>query len=305
MYNEELVLQLLVRRLRPALDGIGEPYEVVAVDDGSTDSTTALLDDLRVLWPELRLIRLRRNSGHQAALLAGLLGAHGQYVVSLDADLQDPPEAVTEMLRTAREEHVDVVYGVRTDRGTDTIFKRRTAGAYYALMRRLAGSHVPAQAGDFRLLSRRAIEAVRALPERSPVLRLVVPWLGFPSADVAYTREERAAGSTKYPVSKMARLAMDSVTSFSAAPLRAATWLGLIGVTLCGILTVVAFIAYLAGATVTGWASLYVVVLFLGAVQLLVLGLLGEYIGRIHTAVQNRPAYFVESDSADRVRTGP
>ena len=171
-------------------------------------------------------------------------------------------------------------------------------------MRGLVGKHVPAQAGDFRLLSRVAIEALRELPEKAPVLRLVVPWLGFPSGEVRFEREERAAGRTKYPLSRMVGLAADSVTSFSAAPLRVATWLGLAGVVVCGILVVVAIVAFLNGATIAGWPSLYLAVLFLGAVQLLCLGLLGEYVARIYTAVQGRPAYFVAADS-DAVEDDP
>ncbi|MEH0821025.1 MULTISPECIES: glycosyltransferase family 2 protein [unclassified Micromonospora] len=299
MFDEESVLPLFARRLRAVLDGLGEAYEVVAVDDGSTDGTGAGLAALRASWPELRVLRLRRNSGHQAALVAGVLRARGRYVVSIDADLQDPPETIVEMLRLARAEDLDVVYGVRADRRTDSAFKRWTATGYYRLMRRLVGKQVPAEAGDFRLLSRAAVEALRELPERSPVLRLVVPWLGFPSGEVGYQRGERAAGRTKYPLSRMAGLAAESVTSFSAAPLRFATWLGLAGVAVCGVLVVVAVLAWLAGSTVSGWPSLYVAVLFLGAVQLLCLGLLGEYVARIYTAVQGRPTYSVAADSAD------
>ncbi|MBY8873838.1 glycosyltransferase family 2 protein [Micromonospora sp. PLK6-60] len=302
MFNEESVLPLFARRLRAVLDDLGEPYEVVAVDDGSTDGTAAGLAALRAGWPALRVVRLRRNSGHQAALVAGLLRGHGRYLVSIDADLQDPPETIVEMLRRARAEDLDIVYGVRVDRSTDGAFKRWTAGAYYRLMRRLVGKQVTAQAGDFRLLSRAAVEALRELPERSPVLRLVVPWLGFPSGEVTYQRHERAAGRTKYPLSRMVGLAAESVTSFSAAPLRFATWLGLAGVAVCGVLVVLAVAAWLGGATVSGWPSLYVAILFLGAVQLLCLGLLGEYVARIYTAVQGRPAYFVAADTADDVR---
>ncbi|SCG61387.1 glycosyltransferase family 2 protein [Micromonospora inositola] len=298
MFNEESVLPLLAERLRGVLDGLGEAYEVVAVDDGSTDGTVAGLTALRAGWPELRVLRLRRNSGHQAALVAGLFRARGGYVVSIDADLQDPPEVIVEMLRRARADELDIVYGVRADRSRDSAFKRWTAAGYYRLMRRLVGQQVPAQAGDFRLLSRVAVEALRELPERNPVLRLVVPWLGFPSGEVGYERQERAAGRTKYPLSRMAGLAAESVTSFSAAPLRVATWLGLAGVAVCGVLVVVAVLAWFAGATVSGWPSLYVAILFLGAVQLLCLGLLGEYVARIYTAVQGRPAYFVAGDSA-------
>ncbi|WP_338106355.1 glycosyltransferase family 2 protein [Micromonospora terminaliae] len=298
MFNEEAVLPLLALRLRGVLDGLGEAYEVVAVDDGSTDATPAALAALRVGWPELRVLRLRRNSGHQAALHAGLLRARGAYVVSIDADLQDPPEVIVELLRRARADGLDVVYAVRADRSRDTRFKRWSAAGYYRLVRRVVGEQVPAQAGDFRLLSRAVVEALRELPERSPVLRLVVPWLGFPSAEVTYERQERAAGRTKYPLSRMAGLAAESVTSFSAAPLRVATWLGLAGVAVCGVLVVVAVLAWFAGATVSGWPSLYVAILFLGAVQLLCLGLLGEYVARIYTAVQGRPAYLVAADSA-------
>ena len=298
MFNEEAVLPLLAVRLRGVLDGLGEAYEVVAVDDGSTDATPAALAALRVGWPELRVLRLRRNSGHQAALHAGLLRARGAYVASIDADLQDPPEVIVELLRRARADDLDVVYAVRADRSRDTRFKRWTAGGFYRLVRRLVGEQVPAQAGDFRLLSRAVVEALRELPERNPVLRLVVPWLGFPSGEVTYERQERAAGRTKYPLSRMAGLAAESVTSFSAAPLRVATWLGLVGVAVCGVLVVVAVLAWFAGATVSGWPSLYVAILFLGAVQLLCLGLLGEYVARIYTAVQGRPAYQVAGDSA-------
>ncbi|WP_320066775.1 glycosyltransferase family 2 protein [Micromonospora sp. RTGN7] len=297
MFNEESVLPLFARRLRAVLDALDEPYEVLAVDDGSTDGTAPGLAGLRARWPQLRVLRLRRNSGHQAALVAGLLRARGRYVVSIDADLQDPPETIVELLRRARADDLDVVYAIRADRSRDTRFKRWTAAGYYRLVRRLVGKQVPAQAGDFRLLSRAAVEALRELPERSPVLRLVVPWLGFPSGEVAYQREERAAGRTKYPLSRMAGLAAESVTSFSAAPLRVATWLGLAGVVICGVLVVVTVVAWLAGVTVTGWPSLYVAILFLGALQLLCLGLLGEYVARIYTAVQARPAYFVANDT--------
>ncbi|WP_040478841.1 glycosyltransferase family 2 protein [Longispora albida] len=305
MYNEEAVIPLLVARLRPALDRIGEDYEVVAVDDGSSDATAAVLAGQLRQWPQLRVIRLRRNSGHQSALTAGLYRARGSYVVSIDADLQDPPEVIEEMLNLARRDNLDIVYGVRNDRSTDSPFKRSTAGLYYWLMRRLAGKSVPRQAGDFRLLSRVSIEALRELPEPAPVYRLVVPWLGFPSGEVGFFREKRAAGSTKYPLSKMVRLTVDSVTSFSSAPLRLATWLGLVGVLTCLGLLVYSVAAQVAGHTVPGWTSMIVAVVFLGACQLLCLGLLGEYVARIYQAVQGRPAYFVASDSPDKKLSQP
>ncbi|MFE1316605.1 glycosyltransferase family 2 protein [Kitasatospora phosalacinea] len=304
VYDEQDALPAFAARLRPVLDGLGVRYEVLAVDDGSTDGTAGLLRALAADWPELRTVRLRRNSGHQAALTAGLERAVGDYVASIDADLQDPPEKLAEMLALARRDGLDVVYGVRADRSSDTAFKRGTADAYYRLVRRLVGRHVPAGAGDFRLLSREAVEALRALPDQPRVYRLLVPWLGFPSGEVRYVREERVAGSTKYPLAKMVRLALDGVTGFSAAPLRLATWLGAAAFLTCLLLLAFCLAAYLSGAAVPGWTSLFAAVLFVGGVQLVCVGLLGEYVARIHAAVQCRPAYFVAEDTGRRAEPG-
>jgi len=299
MFNEREAVDHFVARLRPVLDSLGVTHEVVAVDDGSSDATVARLIELRRDWPALRVVALRRNAGHQAALAAGLRCAHGEYVVSIDADLQDPPEVIGEMLAAAREQNVDVVYGVRSDRSTDTAFKRRTAGAYYWMMRRLVGPWVSDQAGDFRLMSRAVVEVLNGLPEQRPVYRLVVPSLGFSSAEVAYVRAERVAGETKYPLSKMIKLTLDSVTSFSAAPLRVATWLGLFSFLLCVALIISGLVAWGLGGVVPGWTSLYVAVLLLGGIQLICLGLLGEYIGRIYAATQGRPVFLVALDTDD------
>jgi dolichol-phosphate mannosyltransferase len=298
VFDEEAVLPLLAQRLRPVLDQTNITYEVLAVDDGSRDATPAILYGMRRTWPELRVIRLHRNCGHQAALTAGLHHARGSYVVSIDADLQDPPEKIVEMLAMARAQGLDVVYGIRTDRNADSFMKRSTAAIYYRLMRRIVGNEVPAHGGDFRLLSRAAVEAIRGLPNHQPVYRLLVPWLGFPSGEVTYTRERRAAGSTKYPLPKMIRLAWDSVTNFSPAPLRLATTLGVAAFVLCALAVVGTTVSFALGKTVSGWTSLIIAVLFLGAVQLICLGLLGEYVGRIYTMVQQRPAYVVAGDSA-------
>ncbi|MFD9286129.1 glycosyltransferase family 2 protein [Streptomyces mirabilis] len=299
MYNEEEALTALVTRLRPTLDGCGEPYEVLAVDDGSTDATARILEDLRVLWPQLRVVSLRRNSGHQAALTAGLHRAHGTYVVSIDADLQDPPEAIPQMLALARAQSLDIVYGVRADRSTDSVFKRRTAAAYYWLIRRLVGAHVPAQVGDFRLMSRPVLESLKALPDQQHVYRLLIPSLGFPSGQITYRREERVAGTTKYPVRKMLLLALDSITSFSAAPLRLATAIGALSLLVGFVFLAWTITIYTMGRTLPGWTSLVVTVLFFGAVQLFCLGLIGEYLARIYTAVQARPTYSVAHDTVE------
>jgi dolichol-phosphate mannosyltransferase len=190
---------------------------------------------------------------------------------------------------------------VRSDRSSDTWAKRNSAGLYYRLVRRLVGTRVPAHAGDFRLLSRATVEVLRSLPEHQPVYRLLVPWIGFPSGEVAYVREERVAGRTKYPLGKMIRLAADSVTNFSAAPLRLATWLGLISFLACLLMLVASVVVFLLGHTVPGWTSMLVATVFIGGIQLLCLGLLGEYVGRIYNVLQGRPTYFVGYDSDEPV----
>ena len=297
MYDEEDVLPLLVDRLRPLLDALGTSYEVLAVDDGSRDATPVLLQRYRQHWPQLRVLRLRANAGHQAAISAGLAHARGDFVATLDADLQDPPEVLAEMLAVARRDGVDVVYGIRADRSTDSAFKRGSARAFYRLIRQVSGTTAPADAGDFRLMSRATVEAVNGLPEHHRVLRFVVPALGFPSGEVHYRREVRAAGSSKYPLARMIRLSVDSLTGFSTAPLRLATWFGLGGGLAALGLLVYALVAQLSGRTVAGWTSTVVAVAAVGAVQLLCLGLLGEYIGRMYTLMQGRPSYFVAYDS--------
>ena len=301
VYNEEDVLPLLAERLRPVADGLGATYEVVTVDDGSTDASPVVLQRLLREWPQLRVVRLRANAGHQAAISAGLASARGAYVVTLDADLQDPPEVIPEMLARARTQGVDVVYGVRSDRSSDSPFKRASARAFYRVIRLLSGTGAQVDAGDFRLMSRATVDAINALPEHHRVLRFVVPALGFPSDSVPYRRDERAAGRSKYPLTAMIRLSLDSVTGFSTAPLRAATWLGLLGGAAAFALLAYALVASAAGRALPGWTSTVVAVAGVGAVQLLCLGILGEYVGRMYAHLQARPTYFVAYDSL----TGP
>jgi dolichol-phosphate mannosyltransferase len=297
VFDEEAVLPRFALRTRPVLDGLDEPYELLFVDDGSSDGTADVLLNLAHTWDQARIVTLRRNAGHQAALTAGLDHSVGDAVITMDADLQDPPEVISALVHSWRTEAVDVVYAVRTDRDTDSWFKRRSARAYYRVMRRVAGAHVPADAGDFRLISRAVVDALHELPERNRVYRLLVPWLGFPSASVNYSRERRAEGKSKYSLSKMLRLGFDSVTSFSAAPLRFATWCGLFGSFACVFGMIAAVVAQVSGHTVPGWASVFVAVFFLSAVQLLCLGLLGEYVGRLYAEAQARPLYYVSSEA--------
>lgn len=301
MYNEEQALPLLVARLRPILDGLGCPYEVIAVDDGSRDLTPALLQKEERSWPELRTVRFRGNAGHQAAISAGLVASRGDYVVTLDADLQDPPETITEMLELARRERVDVVYGVRGDRSSDTWFKRTSANVFYGLLKRTSDTAAVSHAGDFRLMSRATVDAVNRLPEQNRVLRFAVPALGFPSAEVHYVRAQRSAGVSKYPLSRMLALSIDAFTGFSTAPLRVATALGLGGAVVAVLFGVYVVVNRIVGNPTSGWASMVVIVVIMGAVQLLCLGLLGEYIARMYTQMQGRPAYYIAYDSlADR-----
>ena len=297
MYNEELVLPLFLARLRPVLDGLGLSYEVACIDDGSRDQTASLVTDAMAGWPELRLIRLLRNSGHQAALTCGFSAARGDYVLTMDADLQDPPEVISRMVDTALSTDVDVVYGVRSDRSADSWFKRTTGELYYRLMRRLAGDQLPHNAGDFRLVSRKVVDAVSQLPESGRVHRLVIPWFGFRSAEVGFVRDRRAAGATKYPLSKMLVLAFDSVTAFSAAPLRIATAAGFVGGLAALLATVWSLYGWLVGMTVPGWTSVLAIAGLIGAIQLLCLGLLGEYVARVFVATQGRPTFLVGYDS--------
>lgn len=299
IYDEETVLPLFIERLRPVLDGLGHRYEVLAVDDGSRDKTADLIAHARMDWPELRLIRLMRNSGHQAALTAGFVRARGDLLVTIDADLQDAPETIVEMLKVAHDRQVDVVYTVRADRSSDSYFKRHTAGMYYRLMRRLVGREVPRDAGDFRLVTRRVVDAVNALPEDGRVFRMVIPWLGFPSAEVEVVRAERAAGTTHYSISKMFRLAVDSITAFSAMPLRLATWFGAFGALVSLLLVAWSIVVRIGGETVPGWTSTLIAIGVIGTLQLLCLGVLGEYVARLFLSSQRRPTYLVGYDSMD------
>ncbi len=304
-FNEEQVLPLLVKRLRPALDDMGSSYEVVVVDDGSTDLTPALLLGLRRTWPELRVIRLRMNSGHQAALSAGLRLARGDFVASIDADLQDPPEIIDEMLSLALRNQVDVVYGVRSDRSTDGRMKRATAHYFYRLIHWLTRGQAIREAGDFRLMSRPTVDAINSLPEAGRVLRFVVPALGFPSDVVTYSREKRAAGRTKYGVWHMVQLSLDSITGVSTAPLRLASFIGIGGALLALTVGLTTVVAHQIGSTLPGWTSTVAIVAAFSAMQLLCLGILGEYLGRAHQYLQNRPTYFVATDSLDDQLPGP
>jgi dolichol-phosphate mannosyltransferase len=273
-------------------------YEVLLVDDGSTDESVDYLVGLE--WPECRLVRLASNRGHQEALDAGLRLSRGEWTITMDSDLQHPPSAIPSMLSLAQDLNVDVVYAVRTERAEESLFKRTTARAYYRLMRGLTGVPIKQGAADFRLLSRSVVATVNALPEEK-VFRLLLPYLGFSHATFAYQADPRVAGSSKYSLSRMGRLTISSVVQFSTRPLQASIALGLVSSLLALVWLVAAVVAWVRGAAVEGWTSLAVMVLFLGGVQLLSIGILGMYVGRLYDFVRLRPRHKVLSvTSLDR-----
>ena len=293
-YNEEEVVGESHRRLAAALERLpGFTFEIVYVDDGSRDRTADALRAVQAADPRARVVRLSRNFGHQIAVTAGIEHAAGAAVVLIDADLQDPPEVIAEMVRLWRA-GCEVVYGVRHDREGETRFKLWTAKLFYRLLNRLSKVKIPLDAGDFRLLDRRVVEVLRQMPERDRFVRGMVSWIGFRQAAVLYRREPRRAGRSKYPLLRMLAFAADGVISFSFAPLRLAIWTGF-----ASILIAVAGIAWAlivrlyTDDWVKGWASLFTAVLFLGGVQLITLGIVGEYIGRIYAEVKRRPLYVV------------
>jgi dolichol-phosphate mannosyltransferase len=294
-FNEESCLQALHERLSAAARvSAGEDYEIVLVNDGSRDASWPMMQRLVAEDPRLVAVNLSRNHGHQLALTAGLDLCQGDVVLIIDADLQDPPELLAEMLATMREQQADVVYGVRRSRAGETAFKRATAHAFYRLLARATDAHIPVDAGDFRLMSRRAVDALMAMPEQARFIRGMVAWIGFKQVPLAYNRDHRFAGETKYPLRKMIRFAIDAITGFSSAPLKLASHAGL-ALSISSLL-LIAYIGYtwLSGQSIQGWASLMLVVVVLGAVQMFVLALMGEYIGRLYNEAKRRPLYIVQ-----------
>jgi polyisoprenyl-phosphate glycosyltransferase len=297
-YNEEPVIRETHRRLAATLSEqlpAGARFEIVYVDDGSRDQTPEILRELADGDARVRVIRLSRNFGHQIAFTAGLEHSRGDAVVVIDADLQDPPEVIPEMVAAWRE-GADVAYGERTERVGETHFKLWTAKLFYRLINRISKVQIPLDTGDFRLMDRRVVDALLSMPERDRFIRGMVAWVGYKQVPVKYARAARFAGTSKYPLFKMLRFAMDGVLSFSFAPLRLAVWTGFaaIGVAFGGIVyALILRFFFDESHWVRGWTSLFVATLFLGGVQLLSLGIIGEYIGRIYGEVKNRPLYFV------------
>jgi len=298
VYNEQAVLPALLRELRSVREGILQPHgpvEIVLVNDGSRDQSWELITAECDRTPGCVGVNLSRNFGHQLALAAGLETARGEVVVSMDADLQDPPAVILQMLEAHRQGY-DVVYATRRERGEETLTKRVTARLFYCLIEKLSGTPIPRNTGDFRLLSRRVLQELARLRETHRFLRGLVPWIGFPQTQVFYDRADRAAGETHYPLRKMLTLAFDGIASMSTKPLRLAYVLSL--------LLFAVFVSYIfyvlydhfirGGALVPGWTSLMSAITIFGTIQLLLLGVFGEYLGRIYEQAKNRPLFIVQ-----------
>jgi glycosyltransferase involved in cell wall biosynthesis len=295
-YNEEAVIDMFLEKIFEVLERVGRSFEIVFVNDGSRDGTLDLLKKRSKEYAGVRVINLSRNFGKEAALTAGIDAALGEVVIPIDVDLQDPPELILEFVKKY-EEGYDVVVGKRADRTTDTHAKRISAELFYKMHNKISDIEIPHNVGDYRLMSRRVVEELKKLPETQRFMKGIFAWLGFKTAVVEYKREERAAGDTSFNGWKLWNFALDGITSFSTAPLR--IWL-YVGIAL-------SFIAFLFGAWIIlktllfgvdtpGYASMLTVVLFLGGIQLMGIGILGEYIGRIYLESKNRPIYIVENE---------
>ncbi|MFP5478346.1 MAG: glycosyltransferase family 2 protein [Alphaproteobacteria bacterium] len=292
--DEEAVLdETLARLARLAASQPGCRFEFVFVDDGSRDRTAGILREAAARDGRVRVLRFARNFGQQIAVSAGIEVARGDAVVLMDADLQDPPEVVAQMIDRWRE-GFDVVYGTRASRRADSLMKRATARLFYSTINRLSEVPIPADTGDFRLMSRSVVDVLRQMPERHRFIRGMVSWVGFRQTSIPYDRPERFAGVTKYPLRKMLRFAADGILSFSIKPLQLSIALGLIAAALALVgIAYALFMRIFTSVWVEGWTALMIAVLFMGGVQLLCLGILGEYIGRIYSEVKRRPLYVV------------
>lgn len=294
VFNEAEGIAAFHARATAAMRAIADcDYELVYVDDGSKDGSYQIMSGFAQSDPRVQVVKFSRNFGHQIAITAGLDHATGDAVVFIDADLQDPPELIAELVAKWREGN-DVVYARRAARKGETQFKLITAAAFYRVLRSIANIDIPPDVGDFRLISGRVAEQLRAMREKDRFIRGLVSWVGFKQTYIMYERDERYAGETKYPLAKMIKFALDGLTSFSSAPLRVATWMGYIASAMAFLYLLSVFVQVAMGVTVEGWATIVVAVLFLGGVQLICLGILGEYLGRVFNEVKPRPVYIVE-----------
>jgi len=300
-YNEQEVIEESYKRLTAVMRQLNEPYELLFVDDGSRDDTAGILARICENDRNVKLLRFSRNFGHMPAITAGMDYARGNAILVIDADLQDPPELFPEMIGKWREGY-DVVYGKRSERKGETAFKKMTAGLYYRFLRRMTDVDLPVDTGEFRLIDRKVCDAIKSIKEKNRYIRGLVSWVGFKQTAVEYVREKRFAGVTKYPLTKMIKFAMDGITTFSYKPLKLATHLGF-GISVLSFLylLIVLYQRLFTDTTTTGWASMVAIVLFSQGIVLMVLGLMGEYIGRIFEEIKGRPIYIVKEILNDEV----
>jgi polyisoprenyl-phosphate glycosyltransferase len=295
VYNEAPVLRAFYDRLAKTGEALASfDCEMIFVDDGSTDDSYEIIRTLAESDPRITVIKLSRNFGHQVAITAGMDTASGNAVVIIDADLQDPPEVILQFVDKWQQGY-DVVYGVREKRVGERRMKLFTASVYYRILRSLTKINIPVDTGDFRLITRKVVDQLKRLKEKERFVRGLVSWVGFKQLGVSYCRDKRYAGETKYPYSKMIKFALDGITSFSTVPLRLSTWLGYLASALAFLYACSVFVQKAMGYTVQGWATIMVGVLFLGGVQLICIGIIGEYIGRIYEESKQRPLYVIEN----------
>lgn len=297
MYYEEMVAEECYKRLKNVMEGCGYAYELLFVNDGSRDGTLDILERLAGSDKKVKVLSFSRNFGHQAAVTAGIDKARGAAIVIIDADLQDPPELIPDMLRLW-EQGYEVVYAKRKRRKGESIFKRTTASLFYRVLDKLSDTRIPLDTGDFRLIDAKAADELRRMREKNRFLRGMISWIGFRQTPIEYEREERFAGETKYSLKKMVKLALDGIISFSSKPLKLSQYLGFFAV-ICAMAVFIYSVVYrLAGGAnlVPGWASIMTTVAFLGGVQLIAIGILGEYIGRMYEESKGRPLYIIEKE---------
>jgi dolichol-phosphate mannosyltransferase len=294
LFNEEEVLSESYKRLKDVMSNVDKPYEIIFVNDGSKDKTEVMAKDICKNDKTIKLINFSRNYGHQAAITAGMNNSLGKAIVVIDADLQDPPEVILEMIKKWNE-GFDVVYGKRVQRKGETFFKKLTASIFYRILKSMTEFDIPVDAGDFRLIDKKVNEALKTIGERNRYIRGLISWLGFRQTFVEFVREERFAGETKYPLKKMIKFALDAITSFTYKPLRLASYMG-IGLSVISFtyLLVVLYQKIFTEKTLLGWASTLGVSLFFNGIILIILGIMGEYVGRLYDEVKARPLYIIK-----------
>lgn len=293
IFNEEEVIPEFYKRIKKVMDSSGDDYELIFVNDGSVDSTSALIKEFCKKDNSVKVLEFSRNFGHQIAISAGMDFATGDAVVIIDADLQDPPEVIPNMIKKWKEGY-EIVYGRRIKRKGETVFKKITAYVFYRFLKTMTNYDIPLDAGDFRLVDRKVCDAMCNITEKSRYMRGLISWIGFKQSYVEYDRDERYAGKTKYPLGKMIKFAMDAITSFSYKPLRLATYLGFIlSFVSFFYLLIVIYQKLFTNTTIVGWTSAIAVNLFFNGIILIILGIIGEYIGKIYKETKNRPLYIL------------